>query len=243
MGAKKLKAIAIRGSGKIGLADPEAFRHAAEEQVGLIKASQALKAFSVMGTQAPECTMLIGAYPTRNFQEGVLPNWESLEAESYTRLRVRKTGCYRCMVRCGNITKMSTGKYAGAWSEGPEYETLWAFTGSIGVADIGLTIVADKLCDDLGLDTISTGNAIGFAYELYQRGILTKKDTEGLELNFGKEEPVLELIRKKPQHVELILTGRYADKKLIEIADLATEMVKIKHPYDQGIPSRVGIDC
>ena len=66
---------------------------------------------------------------------------------------------------------MGTGRYIGAWSEEPEYETIWAFTGPTVTSDVGLTIAADKLCDDIGLDTISTGNMLGFAYELYEKGV------------------------------------------------------------------------
>jgi aldehyde:ferredoxin oxidoreductase len=196
MGAKKIKAIAIRGSGKVAIAEPEAFRQAAREQVQLIKDHEGMKGFSETGTQLAEFTNLLGMYPTRNFQEGVLPDWKKIESSVYTKLRERKTACYRCMLHCGSITKMNTGRYSGAWTEGPEYETIWAFTGPEGKADIGLTIAADKFCDDLGLDTISTGSTIGFAYELYDRGIITKKDTGGLELIYGNSEPVLEMIRQ-----------------------------------------------
>jgi len=203
MGAKKLKAIAIRGSGKVDIADLDSFREAAREQIEFIKANDYLKEHSVTGSQGPEFTIELGMFPTRNFQEGVLPNSEKIESDEYTKVRVRHTACYRCMVHCGSITKMNTGKYYGAWAEGPEYETIWAFTGSTGTPDIGLTIVADKLCDDLGLDTISTGNVIGFAYELYERGIITKEDTGGLELNFGNEKPVLELIKQIAYRQEL----------------------------------------
>lgn len=196
MGAKNLKAVAVRGHEKVDIADPEAFREAVKAQIAAYKAHPMFESFSQTGTQIAEFTNVLGMYPTRNFREGVLPNWEKIEGAEYTKLRVRKTACYSCMIHCGNITKVGTGKYKGAWSEGPEYETTWAFSGPVGVPSIGLTVAADKLCDDLGLDTISTGNAIGFAYELYERGILTKEDTGGLELTYGREEPVLELIRQ-----------------------------------------------
>lgn len=196
MGAKNLKAIAVRGRQKIDIADPEGFAAAVKEQIALYKGNPAAESFSETGTQIAEFTNLLGIFPTRNFREGVLPNWEKIESSEYTKLRVRKTACYSCMLHCGSITKINFGRYKGAWSEGPEYETIWAFTGSINLPDIGLTVVADKLCDDLGLDTISTGSAIGFAYELYEKGIITKSDTGGLELVYGNQEPVLELIRQ-----------------------------------------------
>ena len=66
---------------------------------------------------------------------------------------------------------VTTGAYAGANSEGPEYETIWSFTGPIGSTNIEATIAADSICDDLGIDTITTGNCVGFAFELYEKGI------------------------------------------------------------------------
>jgi len=196
MGSKNLKAIAIRGHQRLELADREAFAAAVREQIKGYQTNREFATFSESGTQNSEFTNVLGMFPTKNFREGVLPNWEQLERTEYNKLRVRKTRCYSCMIHCGSITKMGTGNYAGAWSEGPEYETIWAFTGPVALADIGLTIAADKLCDDLGLDTISTGSAIGFAYELYERGLITKKDTGGLELTHGNNEPVMQLIRQ-----------------------------------------------
>ncbi len=198
MGAKKLKAIATRGNEKVELADAEGFRTAVREQINAYKAPPSFESFSRQGTQAMVelISDVYGMYPTKNFQVGVLPGAQEVGAIAYDRLRVRKTTCYACMIHCGSITKMGTGRHAGAWSEGPEYETIWSFSGQIGVSDIGLTIAADRLCDELGLDTISTGNIIGFAYELYERGLITKKDTGGIELTFGNTEPVLQLIRQ-----------------------------------------------
>lgn len=196
MGAKKLKAIAVRGNEDVNLVDPEAFQAAVKEHIQLIQNNKPLKRHSVIGTQEPEFTNILGMFPTRNFQEGVLPHWEKIEASEYDKLRVRKTGCYHCMVHCVSIAKVNEGEYQGAWTEGPEYETAWAFTGPAVTPDIGLTIAADKLCDDLGLDSISTGNTIGFAYELYERGIISKADTDGFELTFGNKEPILHLVRK-----------------------------------------------
>lgn len=196
MGAKKLKAIAVRGTKDVALADAAAFQAAVKEQIQAFQTNKPIQRHSVVGTQEPEFTNVLGMFPTRNFQEGVLPHWEKIEASEYDKLRVRKTACYRCMVHCGSISKVNEGEYQGVWSEGPEYETAWAFTGPAVTPDIGLTIAADKLCDDLGLDSISTGNTIGFAYELYERGIISKADTDGFELTFGNKEPILPLVRK-----------------------------------------------
>lgn len=196
MGSKNLKAIAVRGRQRVELADAAAFARAVKEQIKGYQASPPFAGFTETGSQIAEFTNVLGMFPTRNFREGVLPGWEKIQGSEYTKLRVRKTRCHSCMVHCGTIAKVAAGRYAGAWSEGPEYETIWAFTGPVVDANIGLTIAADKLCDDLGLDTISTGSSIGFAYELYEKGIITKQDTGGLELTIGNSEPVMTLIRQ-----------------------------------------------
>jgi aldehyde:ferredoxin oxidoreductase len=196
MGAKNLKAIACRGKEKVEPVDEDAFASAVREQLAAYRDNPTVGNFSKTGTQIAEFTNILGMYPTRNFREGVLPGWQKVEGDAYTRLRVRKEGCHVCSVHCGNLTRVYTGRYAGAWSEGPEYETTWAFTGPMAKADIGLTIAADKLCDDLGLDTISTGSTIGFAYELFEKGIISRKDTGGITLKYGNSQHVLEIIRQ-----------------------------------------------
>jgi aldehyde:ferredoxin oxidoreductase len=177
MGSKNLKAIAFRGNEKVELADKDVFAAAVKEQIAEYKANPQFTTFSKNGTWIAEATNLLGIYPTKNFREGMVPEWEKLESTEYLKMQVRKTACYSCMVHCGSIVKVGKGNFAGAWTEGPEYETIWAFTGPMRKADIGLTIAADNLCDNLGLDTISTGSTIGFAYELYEKGLITKKDT------------------------------------------------------------------
>ncbi len=196
MGAKRLKAIACRGTARVEPADRDAFAAAVKEEIAGYRANPMFANFSKSGTQIAEFTNVLGMYPTKNFREGILPEWHEIEGEAYSKLRARKTGCHACMVHCGNLTRVYSGKYAGAWTEGPEYETTWAFTGPMAKADIGLTIAADKLCDDLGLDTISTGSTIGFAYELFERGIIDTGDTGGIILTYGNSDPVMGLIRQ-----------------------------------------------
>jgi aldehyde:ferredoxin oxidoreductase len=196
MGAKNLKAVAVRGRKQIDLADRAAFSAAVKEQVSRCKASPRFKSFSQTGTQTPEFTNLLGIFPTKNFRGGVLPNLEKMDGSVFNEIRVRNTSCHNCMIHCGSISKINKGKYRGSWSEGPEYETIWAFSGPMLCSDIGLTVAADRMCDNLGLDSISTGGAIGFAYELYEKGLITREDTGGLELTYGNDAPVLTLIRQ-----------------------------------------------
>jgi aldehyde:ferredoxin oxidoreductase len=196
MGDKNLKAIAVRGSNKISIADKDAFTSAIKEQINVIKNHPNYDNFSLRGTQTAEFTQILGMFPTKNFREGIMDNFEKIEGSEFDKLRVRSTRCSNCMIHCGSIMKVSTGTYAGSWSEGPEYETIWGFTGPVDDPNLGRTIAADYYCDNMGIDTISTSVSIGFAYELYEKGLITKKDTGGLELVYGNGEPIMELIRQ-----------------------------------------------
>lgn len=197
MGMKNLKAVAVRGTERtVDVADRDGFLAAVKEQVDTFRINPGYVSRREHGTRHNEFTNLLGMYPTHNFQDGIMPGWETIDSPEWTSLTARHLACHNCMLRCGAITKKSTGKYAGAWTEGPEYETIWSFSGPFGVADSGLIVAADQMCDNLGLDTISVGNAIGFAYELYERGIISKEDTGGMELIYGKADHVMELVRQ-----------------------------------------------
>lgn len=197
MGSKNLKAIAISAQRDINLYDPEAFKQAVKEQIAAYKDSHVSQLFREMGTTTTqEVTNEIGIFPVRNFRHGQIDGHEKIAGEQYRKLRTGEFGCYSCSLRCGKIHTVTSGPYAGASNEGPEYESIWAFTGPIDSTNIEATIAADQLCDDLGLDTISAGNCIGFAFELYEKGILTKKDTDGLELTYGNHKAMIALIKK-----------------------------------------------
>ena len=198
MGSKNLKAIAVRGDGKVPIAYPDLYKKAVQRMIGDYKNNPLIQSFGKEGTQIAEFTNVLGMFPTRNFQEGVLPNWEGLGSSEYTKLRKRKSHCYSCSISCGNVGQSPDGgEYGGILRmKGPEYETIWAAAGSIDHSDISYTYAYDQACDALGLDTISTGVVLGFAYELYDRGILKESDTDGLELTWGNHRAALELIRK-----------------------------------------------
>ncbi len=197
MGSKNLKAIAIRGRGKVELGDPEGFKTANQEVIEMLRNNPGYKHFSVVGTQANVDGMqTMGILPTRNFQQGVLRGYQEVNGKAFDAMRVRKTSCYGCMIHCGSITRVSKGKYANCWSEGPEYETIWGYSALIDCNDAGLTVAADNLCDTLGLDTMSCAVTIAFAFELYEKGVLTREDCDGLELTWGNGAAALELTRK-----------------------------------------------
>ncbi|MGD0918731.1 MAG: aldehyde ferredoxin oxidoreductase family protein [Thermodesulfobacteriota bacterium] len=197
MGSKNLKAIAVTAERNVRVFDQDAFKKLAIEQNRLFRASQQFEHHKEWGTTATQnVTNTMGIFPVRNFRYGQQKDAEKLYGEEYRKLRTGEFGCYNCSARCGKAHTVTTGPYAGAWSEGPEYESLWVFSAPIDSTSIEATIRADQLCDDLGIDTISTGGCIGFAYELYERGIIDRNDTDGLELIYGDHQTMIKLVQK-----------------------------------------------
>ncbi|MFH1650543.1 MAG: aldehyde ferredoxin oxidoreductase family protein [Chloroflexota bacterium] len=197
-GAKNLKAIAITTQRNLDhLHDPERVRELAKAQIDSMMQSKGFLRHKDMGTTGTQVvTNEAGIFPVKNFRYGRLTGWEKLQGEDYRKLRTGEFGCYSCAARCGKAHHVKGGPYDGAYSEGPEYETIWAFTAPTDCHSIEATIAADELCDDFGMDTISTGSSIGFAFELYEKGILTKKDVDGLELTYGNDRAMVELVKK-----------------------------------------------
>lgn len=198
MGSKNLKAIAITARRNLQLHDPVAFKQLVKEQVDAYRKSSVYQSHKARGTTyGADSTNILGVFPVKNFRYGRIIGYEKISGREYENIRTGEFGCYSCSANCGKAHLVTAGPYAGTRGDGgPEYETIWAFTGPIDSTEIGATIAADQLCDDLGLDTISTGNCIGFAYELYERGIITRQDTDGLELTYGNHSVMITLVKK-----------------------------------------------
>ena len=197
MGAKKLKAIAVNSAGPIAVYDREKFKSLVKEQIdGLRVSSKRIKMTSFGTTYLTLGFEKLGMYPVKNFQEGHLEDVDKFGEEEFAKLKVKNNGCYGCMTRCGQERQVTEGQFAGAFSEGPDYETIWALGGNLCNTDLGSLVAADSLCDRLGIDTISTGNTIGFACELFERGIITRDDCDGLDLTWGNASDILKLVEK-----------------------------------------------
>ncbi|MBI5966399.1 MAG: aldehyde ferredoxin oxidoreductase C-terminal domain-containing protein [Deltaproteobacteria bacterium] len=156
-----------------------------------------LKIFGKFGT--PKNLVIVndrGLFPTRNFQGGVFDGIGKVNAMEQQRRVLRKLTCHACPAACGNLTRAAQGPYEGIETEGPEYETFWAFGAQCGNSCLDAIIAADRLCDQLGLDTISTGSTIAFAMECTERGLIGPEELEGLDLKFGNHEAMVAMIRR-----------------------------------------------
>jgi len=197
MGSKNLKAIAIRGTHKVEVADPEGFRKAVLEAFKSINENPFIPLRRRYGTAYWVKPMVEHAIiPSLNFQRGSLDNAEKLFA-SYMREHyvVRDMTCFNCSIACSKLSRVS---FEGSeiYLRGPEYETIALLGTNNGIRDIADVARAVYLCNELGLDAISTGNVIGWAMECFERGLLSLEDTEGLELRFGNAVAQRELIKR-----------------------------------------------
>jgi len=210
MGSKKLKAIAVRGHQSPPVADPARVKATARWLAD--NYMQLARNFHEFGTGAVvERYATSGNLPINNFRDGEFPQAASIGARALkaSGLRVGMEGCYACPIRCKKVVQIDNPAVDPAYG-GPEYETLAAFGSTCGVGDLKTISKANELCNAYGLDTISCGVTIAFAMECFQNGLLTGKDTDGLELTFGNAEALLrtvELIGRRQGIGDLLAEG------------------------------------
>ena len=206
MGSKRLKAIAVKGSGKIEAAKPEELNNLRRDLNEKIK--ERLKSLMEYGTPAiMALTNTTGTLPTRYWTDGEFEGFEKICAETLKRRFVeRSKACFACTVACGKISAIrkvpnilplgSFATYVESTVDGPEYETLFALGSLCGNDNLESIIKANEICDRLGIDTISAGNAIAFAMYCYEKGIITKEDTDEIDLKFGNSEAIIAMMKK-----------------------------------------------
>jgi len=207
MASKNLKAIIVKGKGKLSYANLAELKKRIKPRE-IRKACQSLADYG-----RPIYTEMInelGCYPVRNFQTAVFDKIDKVSAQFMKEnFFIKNRACFRCPVACLKVCKVKGGDLAGQ-TVSPEYESIWALGAQCGVADFDAILSANILCDEYGLDTISTGNIIGFAMELYQRGIINKGDTGGLELKFGSTKALrgtIELISQREKIGDILAQG------------------------------------
>jgi len=196
MGSKNLKAVAVRGRGRPEIKDQEKVREMARwaretfESSGVYGFGLHGTAGGVNGLQA------LGALPTRNWTSGVFEGWQSIwgQTMSDTILKERDT-CYGCIIRCKRIVEADKPYKVEPLYGGPEYETVASMGSYCGVDDLVAVAKANEICNKYGMDTISCGGTVAFAMECYEKGILTDKDTGGIELRFGNADALVQTVQ------------------------------------------------
>lgn len=195
MGAKKLKAIVVRGTKRVDLENKDALIRSIKGYIPSIK--EATRAFSHYGTSGsvPGAEMS-GDLPIMNWRG---TSWEekSLKISQQTMAEkafVKHHSCFACPIRCAKTVKILSGPYEGEETEQPEYETIAGLGSMLLNDDLATLIEAADLCNRYGLDTMSAGSVIAFAMEAYENGLITEKDTGGIKVEWGNRDAILKLI-------------------------------------------------
>ncbi len=199
MGSKNLKAVAVRGSGKMDQADPGTFKEIEKWHANRIKVHPPNVGLTKFGTSGlVQGLNEAGMLPTRNFKEGVFEGADKLAATAYHETIFHSRGtCWGCKVRCKRRVELDDEKYPlNKHLGGPEYEALAGLGPLLAIDNLPAVARGTQLCNLLGLDVISTGSIIAFAMECYENGILTRTDTGGRSINFGDADAMIWLIQE-----------------------------------------------
>ena len=203
MGSKNLKAVAARGTMDIKIAHPvEAFEYN-KRFIDQITSAKVNQTQGTLGTPFIwGATNSWGGIRTRNFQYNQCLNADDIEPERIDEICEETmgpnhmSGCFACQVHCRAQYKIPSGPYAGKYDEGPEYTSQGAFGGEPDCKNAETVLTGNHLVDQYGMDNLEIGSIISWAMELYELGIITSKETDGLDLKFGNDEALLEMIHR-----------------------------------------------
>lgn len=204
--SKNLKAVVVRGSKKPELAGAKALTALARQGPKLLPENPDMAGLAKYGTASvvmPQNSM--GTLPTHNYNEGMFVSAEEISGEKLYDVYLRgaadgkqdtqgRDTCYACIVRCKRVVELE-GKYlVNPQYGGPEYETVGTFGSYCGITDMAAVARANQICNANGVDTIACGATIAFAMECYEKGLITKEQTGGIELKFGAADTMLEVL-------------------------------------------------
>lgn len=191
MGSKNLKAIAVKGTGKIPLADGASYNTIRSEANRALKADNQTRVLTELGTSGvTDYADYLGSMPKMYFTLGQIDNVDKVSGMTMAETILRgKSACHGCVIACGRVVDIGNGK-----QKGPEYESIVGLGPNILIRDLPAIVRLMDLCDRYGMDTISTGNTIGLALHLFDRGIITEDQTDGLILKWGDEATAAKLI-------------------------------------------------
>jgi len=198
LGSKQLKAIAVRGGKDLPVADIAGLRLLTERAMKELAAHPLFEFWQQQGLMSVvDYVNSAGVLPTRNFRENVFEDASEIDGfKMYEEYKIGDTACFGCPMSCGNVCLVKNGKYKGTITEGPEYETACMLGSNLGVGDFAAILRGNQLCDNLGIDTISSGNLIGVLTEAVETGLLEPVDVDGMKLAWGDDDQITALLEK-----------------------------------------------
>ncbi|MHC1588101.1 MAG: aldehyde ferredoxin oxidoreductase family protein [Candidatus Syntropharchaeia archaeon] len=196
-GSKNLKAIAVQGSHDLPVADLDSLIEIGNEAYDYLKNHFLFELWQKQGLMSVvDYVNTLGVMPTHNYTDGYFERGEDINGEVMeNKHKIGDTACFACPMACGNICLVKEGKYVGTVTEGPEYETACLFGSNLGIGNFSCILKANQLCDNMGIDTITTANLIGAVIEGYEKGILSEEEI-GFSIGWGDEDGILSLIEK-----------------------------------------------
>jgi len=249
MGSKKLKAIVVSGDKKVEVAKPEEYKKVSKECLEKLRKNPVTgEGLPTYGTAVlVNIINGVGALPFKNWQTGYNKDADKISGETMSKeYLIKKKPCWGCVIACGRVTKVEKGPYQLSYSEGPEYESIWALGNDTGVMDFGAVIKANHICDELGMDPISLGSTIACAMELNEKGHIKEEELQGIDLKFGNAAALVELVEKTAYKDGF---GKYlalGSKKLAEkfgVPDLSMSVKGLEMPaYDPRAIKGIGLN-
>jgi len=200
MGSKHLKAVVVSGHGTYEPADPANFRSIRQRINEKVRNSSGVENLRNMGTaELVEVVNETGGWSTRNYttgrDDGLCEKLDGFAIkDKLWDGGNRRRPCPGCAIQCSHLAVVQEGKYRGLIHDGPEFESITLLGSNCGIDDPAVVTAAEHLCDKYGLDSMSTGSTISFLMECYERGLISKEDTGGLELTFGNSDALIEVI-------------------------------------------------
>jgi len=248
MGSKKLKAIAVRGTGSVNVTQPDTFMEACIDARAKLKAHPVTgEGLAAYGTNVLVNVINgVGALPTRNFRDGgEFTGADNISGEALAeKYLVKNKGCFACGIGCGRVTRVPDGPFKSS-GEGPEYEAAWAFGASCGVSDLAAVCKASFLCNEYGMDPITLGATIACAMELFEKGILSAAEI-GRPLPFGDAEGIVamtELLCKFEGFGKKLGQGSYRLAESYNMSELSMTAKKQELPaYDGRALQGMGLE-
>ena len=198
MGSKNLKAIVVRGDRDLPVYDINGLMTETDKAYRYLKEHKYFRMWQQEGLMnVIEYANEKGILPSYNFKDSVFARHEQINgATMLADYKIGDSACFSCSMCCSNICLVKNGKYTGTVVEGPEYESCAMLGSNLGIDNFAAVLSANRLCDELGIDTISTGNIVGAIIEGYEKGILSLSDLDGSDITWGDEDAILELISK-----------------------------------------------
>ena len=236
MGSKNLKAIAVRGTGKLVFAREQDYKRLRVEANKALREENMTAVYHETGTAGgADYLEMLGDMPQKYWTQAAFEGVERISGGTMAQtILTGKAACQGCVIACGRVVTINEGPYAtGGEAKGPEYETVAAFGSQLLVDDLHAIVALGNRCDAVGIDTISAGNTIALAYLLFDRGLITTKDTGGLELRWGDAKPCFDLIEQIARREglgALVAQGSQALAAHFGAAELAVHVNNLEVP-------------